>query len=354
MISFSIFLMSVLSVLPSDYDELIVLNDTLLFRDTCSISNDHLQMHFRVYLPASSLADSSLRYPVVYFLPGYDGSPASIEELFGFPQTLVNAMRMNIIPEFITVVVDPSLPGGLSSFYVNSPVTGNWEKAISQDLVNRIDQLFPTIPLKNSRIIAGFSVGGFGAAYCGLRNGEVFGNILSMSGVLTPDSLASIWIERASLIPEWTPNYFLENHQRDDDAFYARMLMSMYLCFNPKSNKTGAAAPFDYSSNGLLLPDSVLTNWGEYCISNQVTTLFTELTKKTDLPLKLFFSVGSRDNVVYSFGQEELSILLSQLNLPVNWTFHSYNGSHGGGIREVFTEGLLFLFQEQDDSNPEE
>jgi hypothetical protein len=326
-------------------EPMLVLDDTLTFRDTCAIVGYPLQMHYRIYLPGSAAVDDSIRYPVVYFLPGHDGTPASIEELFGLPEILEEVMEFDSIPEFITVVVDPSLPGGLGSFYVNSPLIANWEDAIVHDLTLRVDRLFPTIPARDSRMIAGFSAGGYGAAYCGLRNASVFGGILSMSGVLTPDSLASIWLERVSIIPEWTPQYFLDNHERYDDFFYSRMLMSMYLSFGPWPDSIGASAPFTTGSGGLQLPDSVLSVWSGAGIPSLAARVFTDSCPATELPLRLFFSVGTGDNVIYRFGQEELAELLAGSTSPTEWQYYSYNGSHGGGVRGAFRKGIVFLFK---------
>src|SRR5690349_21127336 len=74
-----------------------------------------------VYLPPSYGA-SEKQYPVVYYLPGYGDS-----SVIGFrlPEDMDALIESGKVNEMIIVVAGgDSKMGG--SFYVNSPVTGNW------------------------------------------------------------------------------------------------------------------------------------------------------------------------------------------------------------------------------------
>jgi Putative esterase len=112
-----------------------------------------------VYLPAG-YDDSSKHYPVIYFLP----SPFENYRL-AFDQRdaqglLDRATGTGMIDKFILVCVDMTTPLG-SSWYVNSPVTGNWEDFMIQELVPYIDVNFRTLPHRDSRGIAGDFMGGY-------------------------------------------------------------------------------------------------------------------------------------------------------------------------------------------------
>lgn len=317
-----------------------VIDDTLRFLHSSPLTGDHIGMHYRCYVPAAALSDSNdTRFPVIYFLPGYDGTPASIEHLFGFPGVLEEAMLEPSIPEFITVVVDPSLPGGLGSFYVDSPIAGLWETELVQRLTARIDKTLPTIRTRDGRMISGFSVGGFGAAYCGLRNSQTFGGIISISGALTPDSLACIWAQRATALDEWSPAYFISNCTRDDRFFYSRILMSIALCFSPDSNFTDAIPPFLLGPRGVIVDNSAREAWRRFSIAGMADSI---LSSGESIP-PLFFSVGNNDQVVFCFGQEDLERVLRDSRPQGEWRFHRYEGSHGSGLRTAFLEGLHFL-----------
>ena len=49
------------------------------------------------------------------------------------------------------------------SSYVDSPVSGNWGSAVVDDVVTAVDTRYRTLARPESRGIAGFSMGGYGA-----------------------------------------------------------------------------------------------------------------------------------------------------------------------------------------------
>jgi hypothetical protein len=94
------------------------------------------------------------------------------------------------VKEMIIVVASgDSKMGG--SFYVNSPVTGNWEDHIVKDVVGYMDGHFRTLPQPESRGITGHSMGGFGALNIAMHHPEVFAAVYSMSpGLFDENGLA--------------------------------------------------------------------------------------------------------------------------------------------------------------------
>jgi pimeloyl-ACP methyl ester carboxylesterase len=142
------------------------------------------EMEVAIWLPAS-YATTTQRYPVVYFLAGFDES-ASTSQIGPVLEQLVEE---GSAPEMILVGVDGrnSLGG---SFYVDSPVTGNWAQAIHTDLVSYVDDNYRTLPTASSRGISGFSMGGFGALDLAMRHPDVFGSVYALSpGLLAPGGL---------------------------------------------------------------------------------------------------------------------------------------------------------------------
>lgn len=142
------------------------------------------EMEVAVWLPAS-YAGTAQRYPVVYFLAGF-GESASTSQIGPVLAQLVEA---GSAPEMILVGIDGinSLGG---SFYVDSPVTGNWAQAIHTDLVSYVDSTYRTLPVPESRGISGFSMGGFGALDLAMRHPDVFGSVYALSpGLFAPGGL---------------------------------------------------------------------------------------------------------------------------------------------------------------------
>jgi enterochelin esterase-like enzyme len=129
-----------------------------------------------VYLPPS-YPSSEKQYPVLYYLPGYGDSA-----ILGFqlPRDMDSLIKSGSVKEMIFVVASGAnkLQG---SFFVNSPVTGNWEDYIVRDVVSYVDSHFRTLPQADSRGITGHSMGGFGALNIAMHHPEVFGAVYSMS-----------------------------------------------------------------------------------------------------------------------------------------------------------------------------
>ncbi len=138
-----------------------------------------------VYLPPAY--DSSTKhYPVVFFLPGFgdrsmDTSPEAINKL----------IQAGTIQEMIIVIVpgDNQLGG---SFYVNSPVIGNWEDFVVQEVVGYVDSHYRTIARVESRGISGHSMGGFGSLNIAMLHPDLFGAVYSLSpGLYDKNGLAN-------------------------------------------------------------------------------------------------------------------------------------------------------------------
>lgn len=140
----------------------------------------------QVYLPPS-YGIQDRRFPVVYYLPGY-GDSGMIG--FNLPESMDRLINDEKLNEMIVVVVNGTNKLG-GSFYVNSPVTGNWEDFISQDVVGYVDGNFRTLAQSESRGITGHSMGGFGALNIAMHRPDVFGAVYSMSpGLFDENGLA--------------------------------------------------------------------------------------------------------------------------------------------------------------------
>lgn len=122
-----------------------------------------------VFLPPS-YASSTARYPVVYYFHGY-GSNA--REIYSFSQTIRLAMESKACKEFIIIGVNGSTKLN-GSFWVNSPVSGNWEDFVVKDVVPLIDKEFRTDARPLARGLAGFSMGGFAALNLAFRHSDLF------------------------------------------------------------------------------------------------------------------------------------------------------------------------------------
>ena len=162
---------------------------------------------------------SALDYPVVYYLPGFTTSVTEYVDgtFFGFhlDRALHAAMTEGAEPFLLVVVNGRNDLGG--SFYVNSPVTGNWEDFVVDDAVSVVESSYRVRRDRRFRGIAGESMGGFGALHVAMHHDGLFGAAFAMSpglfdenglddyGFLTPP-YAEAWRLEAAKMRAWPPN----------------------------------------------------------------------------------------------------------------------------------------------------
>jgi enterochelin esterase-like enzyme len=157
---------------------------------------DPAEREIAVYLPPSYAVETERRFPVVYFLGGFN-APVDAYLPGGIYGSLVTgaverAMVEGEVAEMIVVVVSGcnALRG---SFYVDSPVSGDWERHVVQEVVGHVDARYRTEASPSARGLSGHSMGGFGALNLALRHPEVFGWCYALSpSLLEPDGLAEL------------------------------------------------------------------------------------------------------------------------------------------------------------------
>ena len=167
-----------------------------------NLLGDPSEVDVMVQTPGSYSVQAGRRYPVVYFLGGYGESPA-VASLGIALEQLVAAGEA---PEMILVAVSGvNALGG--SFYVDSPVSGDWEGAVVDDVVTAIDTRYRTLATPASRGIAGFSMGGYGSLALAMEHPDVFGAVYALSpGLFAPGGLAESQCSparRSSRSPCW-------------------------------------------------------------------------------------------------------------------------------------------------------
>ena len=86
-----------------------------------------------VYLPAG-YDGASKRYPVLYYFPSPIDRYRALFDKSGAQALFDRAIARGTVRSFILVSVDMTTPLG-ASWFVNSPVTGNWEDFVVLELV---------------------------------------------------------------------------------------------------------------------------------------------------------------------------------------------------------------------------
>lgn len=84
------------------------------------------------------------------------------------------------------------MPSGDNAFYVDQPAGNNfYGEFIGKELVELTRKMFPLSHKREDTFIGGLSMGGFGALRNGLKYSDTFGCIVSLSGALHLEEMAS-------------------------------------------------------------------------------------------------------------------------------------------------------------------
>jgi enterochelin esterase-like enzyme len=133
-----------------------------------------------VYLPPSYQANRNQRYPVVYLLHGYGLTAERWVPFIGLPELADKDLAAKTAKEMILVSPD-AFNKYNGSMFSNSVVSGFWEDYIADDLVSYIDSHYRTIANRDSRGLAGHSMGGYGTVRIGMKRPDVFSSLYIMS-----------------------------------------------------------------------------------------------------------------------------------------------------------------------------
>ncbi len=180
---------------------------------------------YEIYLPPGydDPSYSSVRYPVVYLLPGSSGGARVWMKGGDIVKQMATLLAQEKVQPMI-LVSPQERPGSVTvkgTGYVDGPL-GNWATYTTQDLVDEIDSNYRTIQSKDGRAIAGNSEGAYGAMNLGLKNPSKYGVIGSFSGYFTIDKrdLSRIFEGDQSLADVNSPMLYLPQLEGDLPAIY--------------------------------------------------------------------------------------------------------------------------------------
>jgi S-formylglutathione hydrolase FrmB len=135
-------------------------------------------LDLNVLLPADYAGSGTRRYPVLYLLHAL-----SYNENVWLEQTDLEQFTKNFTGDQGVIVVTPDggPDGGYRDWYDGSE---RWETYHIDRLIPYIDSHFRTIADRAHRAIAGFSIGGYGAAHYAARHPDLFTAVGSFSGIV--------------------------------------------------------------------------------------------------------------------------------------------------------------------------
>jgi S-formylglutathione hydrolase FrmB len=289
-----------------------------------------------IYLPDAYAHDTERRFPVLYFLHGYGGDPATHQNAEHFRAAMDKDIAAGTVKPMIVV-----LPNGSNkyhgAFYANSSTTGNWDDYIVKDVVGYVDSHYRTLASSDHRGLAGHSMGGFGTLTLGFRHPDVFGSIYAMSPCCT-DLVGETgpsrpeWVEAAALK---SPDDVVLALKSGHFLVAANSAMSAALAPDPDKKILGDL-PF-VMANGALKTDPVAY---ARMAGNMPANMVVPFLPKIAQLRAIFIEYGAQENFSHIvIGAQETAERLSQAG--ISNTLEVFQGDHGNRLQQRIADRML-------------
>ena len=281
-----------------------------------------------VFLPPSYAKESARRYPVVYALHGFWIGAEQWSREIHAPQTIEGAFAQGA-REMIVVLPDSKTVHN-GSMYSSSVTTGNFENFIAHDVVTYIDAHYRTIPNRDSRGLAGHSMGGYGATRIGMKHPEVFGSLYVMS----PCCLSPRSVEPANA----ELNKTLEAVKAPADTaklpFFARAQLASAAAWSP--NPHNPPLYLDLPTKGGEPRPDVLAKWAANAPLAFIDQYIANIRRYRAIAL----DVGDQDGL-----REDTAKLDEVLDAyRIAHSFEVYAGDHTNKLGDRFQNHVLPFF----------
>lgn len=276
-----------------------------------------------VLLPPSYDAAKVRRYPVIYFLHGYNSQAEGTVAWTKMEERHKAAMAATG-REFIIVAPDnDTLLHG--SMYSDSVTVGNFETFNAKELVRYIDSHYRTIARRESRGLFGHSMGGYGTLRLGMKHPDVFSAIYAMNPCcLSPRQLTA---EDGRKYEALTP----ETLKKAD--FGAQTTWAVAVTWSPDPNKPPFYA--DMGTKDGAIDPLVIAKWSANAPVAMVPQYVPALRSLTAIGM----DTGDKDFVHADV--EAMHAELLKFGIKHDWEL--YEGDHGNRVSERL-EKVVFPF----------
>jgi enterochelin esterase-like enzyme len=297
-----------------------------------NLDGDSADREVSIYLPPGYAKQTKRRYPVLYLLHGFtdsDGKWFGLEgaHFVNVPKA-VDAAYAAGLKEMI-VVMPNAFTKFEGSMYSSSVAIGDWETFITRELVLFVDTHYRTLAKRESRGLAGHSMGGYGVLRLGMKVPNVFSALYAMSPCcLAPNPQAD---------PQMFARAATVRTAQDIAAadFMTKAMLASAAAWspNPKNPPLYINLPV---SDGQLQPE-VVAEW----TANAPLAMLHQYLPALKNYRGLAVDAGDEDRMIASTVQR-LHELLDGYGLPHE--FEIYPGDHVNRIEKRLTTKVLPFF----------
>ena len=183
-----------------------------------------------IVTPPGYAQATSARYPVVVFLPGYPGTPATWINKLGLVDVMDAQVAARKIKPFIAVLPQMNIDGLRDlecSDVVHGPAAGTW---LGEDVPRIVESQLRTLPSGRAWGIAGYSTGGFCSAKLALQYPHRYGAGAVLSGYFSPSSDSPLFGNDTELLHRNDPMWMVTHGQAP-----AVRLLAVYSVQDPET-----------------------------------------------------------------------------------------------------------------------
>jgi enterochelin esterase-like enzyme len=294
-----------------------------------NLSGDPADRDVSIYLPPG-YSSGRQRYPVVYMLHGFTDSD---DRWFGLKPHFVNvpvsferavaAGARNVI-----LVMPNAFTAFHGSFYSSSVTTGDWEQFVARDLVAYVDSHYRTLAARESRGLAGHSMGGYGTLRIAMKYPDVFSAFYVMSACCLAATSPAGGAEMAKAEAVRS----VDDVAKADFRTKATWALAAAWSPNPENPPLFVDLP---TKDGVAQPE-VVAKWAANAPLAMVDQYVPRLRQ-----VRLAIDVGDKDRTITTTSKQ----LSERLNTyGIRHGFEVYDGDHVNGVaRQLETKVFAFF-----------
>jgi S-formylglutathione hydrolase FrmB len=308
-------------------------NETLDFVSPALTAFWGRPIHMRgvIVLPPNYVG-STRRYPTVYWTHGFGGDLRGLAERVA--PRYAKAMASGDLPPMIYVLLDESCPGGTHEF-ADSVNNGPWGRALTEELIPRLEKKYRMQARPSGRLLTGHSSGGWAALWLQIAYPTIFGgswptspdpsDFRSFTGPdLRSDPPANLY-HGASGKPWWLvrmggkevmtiEDYVMQERVLGD---HGGQFSSFNWVFSPRG-KDGRPEPLFDPETGVVNPE-VEKAWEKYDIAEVLRQHATRL--RPLLQNKIHLTVGTADTFHLDTPAHLLEQTMEDLDIKATFAF---------------------------------
>ncbi len=305
-----------------------------------NLDGDSPDRDVSIYLPPSYKTEKNRRYPVVYMLHGFTDDDAKwfglVKHWINFPEVINKALADGKTREMIFVMPN-AFTRFKGSMYSSSATIGDWETFITKELVSHIDSNYRTLARRESRGLAGHSMGGYGTMRLGMKYPDIFSAIYALSPCCMDSSRAG------------PPNPAMKEMMKKIEAlktdeevksqqFFALALLASAAAWspNPKNPPFYIDLPF---RDGEPVPEVQARQ-----TANATLVMVHQYIPNLKRLKFIGMDAGTKDTSI-SAATKELDRILTDYGVP--HFYESYDGDHLNRIAERLQTKTLPFFSER-------